>query len=110
MAAPALHSLIISDREDVAHILEFLFHKRVDLRKLDFRWLPEESTDLLANIVALYPDLEGLSLESCSSLSQPHYCFISHLKKLSELNFLDCEVDYVYVKLLETHVFIREHM
>jgi hypothetical protein len=32
--APALHLLKVRDRNDVARILEFLFHNHVDLRKL----------------------------------------------------------------------------
>jgi len=60
--------------------------------------------------VALYPDLEVLSLESCHPLTSTGYSLIPRLKKLSELNVSDCEVDYVYVKLLEMHVFIRKHM
>lgn len=110
--APALHSLIIRERDDAAHILEFLFHSHGDLRKLILKFcgLGEDGTGLLANIVALCPDLEVLALEGCRPLTCAGYCLIPHLKKLSELNLSHCEVDYVYVKLLETHVCICEHM
>ena len=96
-AAPALHSLIIRDRKDVADILEFLFHKHVDLRKLILKcsWLGEDGTGLLANIVALYPDLEGLSLDDCYPITSAGYCLLPRLKKLSELNLSSCEVDCV---------------
>ena len=111
-AAPTLHSLIICGRLDVEDILEYLFHKHVDLRKLilEHCCLVVDSTGLLANIVALYPDLEVLSLESCSQLTSASYLLIQRLKKLSELNLSNCQVYYVCVKLLETHVCIREHM
>ena len=110
--APALHSLMIWQREDAANIMEFLNHKHVDLRKLvlQYCWLGEDNTDLLANIVDLYPDLEGLSLECSRSLRYSGYCLISRLKKLSELNLSYCEVFYVYVKPLETRISIREHV
>jgi Ran GTPase-activating protein (RanGAP) involved in mRNA processing and transport len=108
--APALHSLIICKRGDAARILKFLFRSHTDLRKLILKycWLGEDGTGHLANIVALYPDLEVLSLESCHPLTHAGYGLIPRLKKLSELNVSDCEVDYVYVKLLETRVFIHE--
>ena len=97
--APALHSLTIRESYDAPRILEFLSGIR-HVRKLilEHCWLGEESTGLLANIVALYPDLEVLSLESCYPLSSAVYCLIPSLKKLSELNLQDCQVDYVYVK------------
>jgi len=73
-AAPALYSLIVRDREDVADILKFLNHIHGDLRKLSSEYLciisfenwciEEVNTGFLANIVALFPDLEGLSLQS----------------------------------------------
>jgi len=102
---PALHSFTIQGREDVADILEFPFGSH-NLRKLivDGSRLGEDSTGLLANIASLYPDLEGLSLEGCSPITSAAYCLIPCLKKLSELNLSYCEVDYVCVKLLETHV------
>ena len=109
--APALHSLTISERDDVADILEFLFHIR-DLRKLilDRCYFGDDSTDLLANIVALYPDLEGLSLTRCGLLTSDDYCLIQHLKKLSELDLSESVVRYVYFTPLEAHVCIRERM
>ena len=109
--APALHSLTIRDRNDAAHVLEWLLNIR-GLRKLILEccWLGEDSTSLLANIVALYPDLEVLSLAICYPLSYAGYRHIFRLKKLSELNLSNCQVYYVNVKLLETHIYIREHM
>ena len=102
------------DREDVADILEFLNPFHGGLRKLILEYcsLGDDSTGLLANIVALYPDLEVLSLEGCRKLTPALYRLIPRLKKLSELNPLVCVVDYVCVcvKLLETHVCICEHM
>jgi hypothetical protein len=82
---------------DAARILEFLVDKHVDLRKLILEcwWLGEVGTDLLANILALYPDLEGLSLEGGRSLKFAVYCLIPRLKKLSELKLANCQVDYV---------------
>jgi len=110
--SPALQSLIIHKRGDVADILELLCYSHNDLRKLILKycWLGGGGTGLLANFVGLYPDLEVLSLESCHPLTSDDYVLIRRLKKLSELNISDCEVDYVYVKLLEKYVFIREHM
>ena len=98
LAAPALPSLIVRDRGDAAQILEFLFHKHCYLRKLvlERSYLGEDSTGLLANIVALYPYLEGLSLEGCRRLTSAGYDIISRLKKLSELNLSECQVDYMY--------------
>jgi hypothetical protein len=97
--APALHSLIIHQRNDAARILEFLFHIRGYLRKLILKycWLGEDSTGLMANIVDLYPDLEVLSLENCSSLLSAGYCLIPRLKKLSELSISNSQVDYIYI-------------
>jgi len=99
--APALHSLIIIDREDVADILEFLNHTHGDLRKLSIKScsLGEDSTDLLANIVALYPDLEVLSLRNINGLKSDDYFLLAQLKKLSELDFYSLfQVDYMYVQ------------
>jgi len=109
--APALHSLTIYRHRRVADILEFLVHKHIDLRKLIivYCWLGEGIPGLLANIVDLYPDLEGLSLEGCLPLISGVFCPIPRLKKLSELNLSNCQVHYVYVKLLEPHVCICEH-
>ena len=84
----------------MADILKFLNHIHGDLRKLSIEyWWIEVSTGLLANIVALYPDLEGLSLESTYGLKSDDYCLIAQLKKLSELNLTLHEVDYMYVQL-----------
>ena len=95
----------------MADILKFPFCGHNDLRKLIIMNCDvEDGTGFLANIVALYPDLEVLSLESCSSLTSAGYRLIPRLKKLSELNLSGCEVDYMYVKPLETHVCICEHM
>ena len=99
--APALHSLIIIDREDVPDILEFLNHTHGDLRKLSIKScsLGEDSTDLLANIVALYPDLEVLSLRNINGLKSDDYFLLAQLKKLSELDFYSLfQVDYMYVQ------------
>jgi len=98
--ASALHSLIVIDREDVTDILEFLNHIHGDLRNLsiEYREIEEVSTGLLANIVALYPDLEGLSLKGTYGLKSDDYCLIAQLKKLSELNLSMNEVDYIYVQ------------
>jgi len=99
-AAPALHSLTITFRKDVADILEFLNHTHGDLRELIIKFckLGEDSTGLLYNIVSLYPDLEVLSLWKNSRLKSDDYCLIAQLKKLSELNLAMCEVDYMYVQ------------
>ena len=79
---------------------------------LDRCWLGDDFTGIFANIVALYPDLEVLSLEGLRQITPAGYRLIPRLKKLSELNPFFCEVDYVCVcvKLLETHVCICEHM
>ena len=99
-AAPALHSLTVRERQDVADILEFLFDIHVYLRRLILAHcsLGKDSTGLLANFVALYPDLEVLSLQWCRPLTSAGYCLIPHLKKLSELNLSYCQVHYVCVK------------
>ena len=104
--APALHSLMVRDRTDAAHILECLFHKHGDLRKLSLEhcWLGEDGTGLLANVVDLYPDLESLSLTDCVTPTPATYDPIPRLKKLSELKLSNCQVHYLYVKLLETHI------
>jgi hypothetical protein len=110
--APALHSLIIREREDASRILEFLFHIRGYLRKLilDRCWLGEGSNGLLAKIVQLYPDLEVLSLVNCRPLTSACYCLIPRLMKLSELDLSYSQVDYIYMKPLETHLCMCEHM
>ena len=99
-AAPALHSLTISNREDVADILKFPNHIHGDLRNLsiDYLWIKNVSTGLLANIVALCPDLEVLSLERSFRIKSEDCCLIAQLKKLSELNLSVHEVDYMYVQ------------
>ena len=96
--APALDSLIVRDRKDAADILESLFRICGDLRKLFLEncCLGKNGTDLLANIVDLYPDLEVLSLDNCHSLTSTGYRLITRLKKLSELNLSKCQVHYVY--------------
>lgn len=105
-----MHSFIIHDREDAAHILEFLFHGHSDLKRLILKCchLGEDSTGLLAKIVAVYPDLEVLALEGCRPLTFTGYSLIPRLKKLSELNLSHCEVDYMYINILETCVHIHE--
>jgi len=94
-AAPALHSLTIRGREDVADILEFLNHIHGDLRKLSIKTCSfgKDSTGLFANIVALYPDLEGLSLALCYEFPSDVYFLIPRLKKLSELELSPDTVD-----------------
>jgi len=111
-AAPALHSLIIRNRVDATRILDFVFHIRGHLRKLILEHcsFTEDDTGLIDYIVALHPDLEGLSLDSCYPLSSASYCFIPRLKNLSELNLSNCQVYYGCVKLLETSVWLRAHM
>ena len=78
----------------MADILKFLNHIHGYLRKLVLICcsLGEDSTGLLANIVALYPDLEVLSLEGCDQLTSAGYHLIPRLMKLSELNLSYCEV------------------
>jgi len=86
-AAPALHSLNISFRQDVSHILKFLTHTHDDLKKLILKYcsLGGDCTAFFANVVELFPDLEVLSLEDCAPLSSAGYRLIPQLKKLSEL-------------------------
>jgi len=99
-AAPALHSLTINMSEDVADKLEFLNHIHGDLRELIIEGWPlgEDITGLLANIVAVYPDLEVLSLQNNCRLKSDDYCLIAQLKKLSELNLSMYGVCYMYVQ------------
>jgi len=88
-------------------------HIQGKLRKLilESSWLGEDGNGLLANIVALYPDLEGLSLENCHPLTSSGYRLISRLEKLSELEIsTNSQVHYLCVKLFETHVCICERM
>jgi len=84
----------------VADILEFLNHIHGDLRNLSIEHcrLGEDSTGLLANIVALCPDLEVLSLVYIEGLKSDDYCLITQLKKLSELKLSWHQVDYMYVQ------------
>jgi hypothetical protein len=105
-------TLIIRKREDATRILGIVFDSHVDLRKLIVEKcnLGEDSTGILTNIMTLYPELEAVSLEDCSPITPAGYCLIAQLKKLSELNLLYCQVDCVYVKLLETNVCMHEHM
>jgi len=99
-AAPALHSLTIGGRQDVADILEFPNHLNGDLRELSIECCEdvEDNTILLSNIVSLYPDLEVLSLERSFRIKSEDCCLIAQLKKLSELNLSVHEVDYMYVQ------------
>jgi hypothetical protein len=103
--APALHSLSIHDRKDAVRILGTLFHSHVDLRKLILKYcnLGKDSTGIITNIVAFYPDLETLSLARCYPITSAVYTLIPRLKKLSELNLSHCQVHYV-VKLLQTDI------
>jgi hypothetical protein len=96
--APALHSLTIGDRYDAEVIPELLLNIR-GLRKLILQecCLGDDSSGLLPNIVDFYPDLEGLSLEGCFSLTSDVYCLLSCLKKLSKLKLSFCEVQYMCV-------------
>jgi hypothetical protein len=89
-----------------------LFDNHVDLRKLILKVcsLGNNVTGILTKIVALYPDLEALSLEGCSPIRSADYCLIARLKKLSELNLPYCQVHYVYVKLLQILFCVREFM
>ena len=98
MAHP-LHSLTICRHGRVADILEFLVHKHTDLRKLIIKNcdLREGIPGILVNIVDLYQDLEGLSLEGCTLFVSGVFCHIARLKKLSELNLSVFLVQYVCV-------------
>jgi Ran GTPase-activating protein (RanGAP) involved in mRNA processing and transport len=109
--APALHSLIISERTDVERIVGSLCDSHVDLRKLILKdcYFGKNGTGILTKIVTLYPDLEALSLHNCHQLTSAAYSLIPRLKKLSELNLSYDEVSYLYVKLLQPIVYICEH-
>jgi hypothetical protein len=109
---PSLHSLIVRRREDVADILKFFNHIHGDLRKLilEICCLGDDGTLFLENIVDLYPALEVLTLQSCYPLTNAGYSLIPRLTKLSELNLLDCWVNYVCVELLESHVCMYESL
>jgi len=95
---------------NAADILEFLFHGHICPRNLilEHCGLGKDTIGLLANIVDLYPDLDGLSLKDCTHLTFDCYVLIPRLKKLSDLDLSYCQVDYMYGKLLETHVCICE--
>jgi hypothetical protein len=110
--APALHSLIIRKRQDASHIMEILFDRLVDLRKLTLKNcdLNEFCTSILTEIVALYPELEALALVGCCPLRSYEYSVIPYLKKLSELELSFNLVNYDYVKPLQTDVCICEYM
>jgi hypothetical protein len=99
--APALHCLNIHDRKDAVRIVGTLFDSHVDLRKLNLKncILGADSTGILTNIVALYPNLEALSLSRCYPITSAGYSLIQRLKKLSELNLSHCEVHYVLLTL-----------
>jgi hypothetical protein len=57
----------------------------------------------LANIVALYPDLDVLVLEACDPLTHAGYSLIPRLQKLSGLNLSHCKVCcYAY------HIFVLQ--
>jgi len=77
----------------VADILKFLNHVH-DLRKLNLVrcFLGADGNVIITNIVALYTELEGLSLTYCGLLWSEDYCLIGHLKKLTELDIADFEV------------------
>jgi hypothetical protein len=79
----------------VADILEFLFHKNCVLNKLKIRdcRIAGDITGLLTKIVALYPDLEVLSLKDSHGRITTGYHLIPHLKKLTELNLTGSQVD-----------------
>jgi hypothetical protein len=110
--APALHSLTIHNRHDAADILELplkirsLKELRIEHYILDFK----DISGPFANIVSLYPDLEVLSLAGNHRLTSSSYRLIPRLRKLSELDLSYCQVEYVYVKQLDTHIYICEYM
>jgi hypothetical protein len=96
----------------VVRIVETLSDSHVDLRKLILKAcnLGKDVSGILNKIVALYPDLEALSLDGCEPIGSADYCLIARLKKLSEVNLSYCQVHYVYVKLLQTIFCVRRHM
>jgi hypothetical protein len=103
MAAPALHSLNICFREDAACLLLILFNRHINIRRLRLvgYW---DNPDFLIKSVALFPQLESLTLEAIDpEFPDTAYSAIPHLKKLSELTLYYCSVRCVYVYLLETH-------
>jgi hypothetical protein len=112
--APALHSFNLYDRSgnDALHIAEVLVHSHVDLTKLVLKGceFAKRGTAIFHSLVAKYPDLESLTLENFHPIRPAHYRLIARLKRLSELKLASSEVLCVYVKLLQTHVCICEHM
>jgi hypothetical protein len=81
-------------------LLKLLLDNCGALKKLilQFCHLGEDSTGLLTNIVASYPDLEVLVLEGCHPLTYAGYLLIPRLQKLYGLNLSHCKVDcYAYV-------------
>ncbi|KDR11567.1 F-box protein SKP2A-like [Zootermopsis nevadensis] len=90
---PALHSFNIYGREDAAQLLEFLFDTCDYLNELILQFcnLGEDSTRLLTDIVAFYPDLEVLVLKGCKPLTDAGYSLIPRLQKLSGLNLSHCK-------------------
>jgi hypothetical protein len=85
-------------------ILKFLNHVH-ELRKLKLVrcFLGADGTEIITKIVALYTELESLSLTNCGLLWSEDYCLIGHLKKLTELDIADFEVHY-FSKPLESDV------
>jgi hypothetical protein len=109
---PALHSLIIHEREDVERIVEILVDRHVGLTKLILKRcnFGKHGTSIFTSIAASYKDLQALSLEGSHPITSADSFLFSHLKNLSELNLTSCRVSYVYVNLLQTVVCICEHM
>jgi hypothetical protein len=93
---PTRDSLIISEREDVEHIVGIILGSHVNLRQLILEncKFGDESTGILTKIVALYPELEVLSLRGCYPITSAGHSLIAQLKKITELNLQCChEVD-----------------
>jgi hypothetical protein len=108
--APALHSLIIRERNDVERFVGILVDSHVDLTKLMLKICDfcKHGNSIIANIADRYRDLEVLTLERCNPLTSADYYPISLLKNLSELNISHSHVSYV--KPSQTHVCVCEHM
>jgi hypothetical protein len=89
----------------VVRILGILFDNQVNLRKLIVNYcnLGENGSDILANIVALNPELKVLSLEGCGPITSAVYSLIPRLKKLTELNLSYCEVEYIHIHMLNCY-------
>jgi hypothetical protein len=83
-----------------------LIGSHVGIRKLIVSYcnLGKDGTGLLTKIIDLYVDLEALTLAKCRPVTPAAYSLIPQLKKLSELNISNHQVNYVYVKQLQTHV------